>query len=76
MPASARKAANLSIDQELLHEARELGVNLSRAAESGLRQAVREARGAAWRRENAAAIASSNAWVEENGLPLDHLRQF
>lgn len=29
-----------------------------------------------WLRGNAAALASSNAWVEENGLPLDKCRQF
>lgn len=29
-----------------------------------------------WLRENAAALESSNAWVEENGLPLDQYRQF
>ncbi|MCM5557375.1 type II toxin-antitoxin system CcdA family antitoxin [Pleomorphomonas sp. JP5] len=32
-----------------------------------------------WRRDNADAIASSNRWVEENGLPLgrfgQHLRR-
>ena len=29
-----------------------------------------------WRRENAEAIASFNAWLETNGLPLDRYRQF
>ena len=71
-----RRATNLSLDQALLHEAKALGVNLSKAAEAGLRQAVRDARSEAWRRENAGAIASSNAWVEANGLPLESYRQF
>lgn len=72
----ARKATNLSLDQALLAEARELGVNVSRAAEDGLRNAVRKARAEAWRRDNADAIASSNAWVEVHGLPLERFRQF
>lgn len=72
----ARKATNLSLDQALLAEARELGVNVSRAAEDGLRNAVRKARAEAWRRDNADAIASSNAWVEVYGLPLERFRQF
>ena len=78
MPAqrSIRKAANLSLDQALLQEAKAFGVNVSRAAEAGLRDAVREAKAAAWRRENADAIASSNAWVEANGLPLARCRPF
>lgn len=29
-----------------------------------------------WRRENSGAIASSNAWVEQNGLPLSKYRMF
>lgn len=71
-----RKATNLSIDPDLIEEAKALGVNASRAAEAGLREAVRTAKGEAWLRENAEAIASSNAWVEKNGLPLAKYRQF
>jgi antitoxin CcdA len=78
MSASPRtaKAANLSIDRELLLEAKRLGINVSRAAEAGLRGAVGEARAAEWQRENAEAIASANTWVEANGLPLAGYRQF
>jgi antitoxin CcdA len=72
----AAKATNLSIDNDLVVEARRLGINVSRAAEAGLREAVREARAAEWRRENAEAIASANAWVEAIGLPLARYRQF
>ena len=71
-----RKATNLSLDPELLLEAKGLGINVSRAAEAGLRQAVSDARAAEWRRENAEAIASANAWVDANGLPLERYRQF
>ncbi len=41
-----------------------------------LRERVGEgvARAEAWRRENAAALESSNAWVEANGLPLARCR--
>ena len=76
MTAAARKATNLSLDPGLLSEARDLGVNVSRAAEAGLREAVRAAKAEAWRRENAEAIASANAWVEAHGLPLERYRQF
>jgi antitoxin CcdA len=40
-----------------------------RAAEAGLREAVRAARAEAWQRENAGALASSNDWAEAHGLP-------
>ncbi len=72
----SRKPTNLSLDRALLHEARALGVNLSRAAETGLRQAVAEAKAEAWRHENAEALRSSNAWAEAHGLPLERYRPF
>ena len=39
---SRRKATNLSLEPDLVAEARRLGVNLSRAAEDGIRRAVRD----------------------------------
>lgn len=75
-PTAARKPTNLTLDPALLSEARSFGVNLSQAAEAGLRRAVAAAKAEAWQRENAAALASSNAWAETHGLPLDRYRQF
>ena len=71
-----KKPTNLTLDPGLLSEARTYGVNLSQAAEAGLRQAVQDAKAAAWKRENAEALRSSNRWVEENGLPLEKYRPF
>lgn len=71
-----RKPTNLTLDSSLLTEARSFGVNLSQAAEAGLRRAVAEAKAQAWQRENATALASSNAWIDAHGLPLDQYRQF
>lgn len=71
-----KKPTNLSLDQGLLSEARSFGVNLSQAAEAGLRRAVRDAKAEAWKRENAKALASSNEWVAQNGLPLEKHRPF
>ena len=76
MSQALRKPVNLSLDPALLAEARELGINASRAAEAGLRAAVAAARAEAWRRENAAALESSNDWVAANGLPLAPHRPF
>ena len=74
--APLRKAANLSISQVLLAEARELGINISRSAEKGIERAVIEARREAWLKENADALESSNRYIDERGLPLDGYRQF
>lgn len=76
MQAATKKPTNLSLDQALLQEARSFGVNLSQAAEAGVRQAVISAKEAHWKRENTKALQSSNDWVETNGLPLDQYRQF
>ncbi len=73
---SVRKAANLSIDAGLLSEAKALSVNISRAAEVGIAEAVRKEKERLWREENREALESWNAWVEENGLPLAKYRQF
>lgn len=72
----ARRPTNISLNRALVQEARALGVNLSQACERGLVQQIAEARSAQWLDENRAAIASSNAFVEANGLPLAALRQF
>lgn len=73
---SIRKAANLSIDAALLAEAKALSVNVSRAAEAGIAEAVRKEKERAWKEENREAIAQWSQWVEENGLPLAKYRQF
>lgn len=71
-----KKATNLSLDQELLKDARALGVNLSEAAEKGVSEAVRKAKGETWLAENREAMEAWGRWVEENGLPLDEYRMF
>lgn len=76
MNAQLKKATNHTLDTTLVEEARDLEVNLSRAAEEGLRQALRQARADRWRANNAEALESSNAWVEQHGLPLARHRAF
>jgi len=67
---------NVTLDSGLVAEAKELGVNISRAAAAGLETAVAEARTERWLRENRGALHSSNAFVEAHGLPLKNLRRF
>ena len=71
-----RRPTNVSINERLLAEARALDVNISRAAESGLARAIAERRTELWLSENRAALESSNAYVEQNGLPLAKYRSF
>ena len=73
---AVRQAANLSIDADLMKEAKGLDVNLSRAAEAGIAEAVAAEKARLWKIENRAAIESWNAYVEEHGIPLAEFRQF
>ncbi|NML12573.1 type II toxin-antitoxin system CcdA family antitoxin [Sphingobium sp. AR-3-1] len=73
---ATRKATNLSLDVDLVADAKELGINLSRACEEALRSEIAAERGRRWKEDNAAGIAASNAYVEKHGLPLEKYRQF
>ncbi|HET7282469.1 MAG TPA: type II toxin-antitoxin system CcdA family antitoxin [Sphingomicrobium sp.] len=71
-----KTATNVSLDSALVAEAKQLGVSISQASNRGLEEAVKKARGERWLEENKAALDSSNAWVEANGLPLEKYRLF
>lgn len=73
---AVRQPANLSIDARLMKEARGLDVNISRAAEAGIAEAVRAEKTRRWQEENREAIESSNEYVRRNGLPLAKYRLF
>lgn len=77
MTSDSRKAAtNITLPPALLQTARQLEVNISRAAEAGVRQAVAAKQAERWLAENQEAIASSNAYVAAHGLPLEKHRVF
>lgn len=76
MNHQTRKPTNLSLDRALVEEARALNVNLSRAAEDGLRAAVKAEKERKWKQDNREAMDGINKWVEENGIPLAKYRQF
>jgi len=71
-----KRATNVSLDVELLSEAKALHINISQAAETGVAQAIARRRSELWLAENQEAIESSNAFVEKYGLPLAKHRMF
>lgn len=71
-----RKATNLTLDQRLVAEAKELEINVSRIAEEAISEAVRAEKNRRWKEENREALESWNEWVRENGLPLEKYRLF
>lgn len=76
MTKATKQTTKVMIDQSLLDEAKSLGLNISRAAETGIEAAVRAEKERVWLAENAEAIASYNRYIDENGLPLAKYRVF
>ena len=72
----AKKAANLSINKDLLAEARDLKINLSATLEEALQEKVRDKRRKQWLEENKVAIKACNELAEKNGLFSDKYRVF
>jgi antitoxin CcdA len=75
-PPPPKRATNVSLREDLVAQAKDLGISLSQACEAGLADAVRQAREAKWLEENREAIDWSNDYVARNGLPLAKYRMF
>lgn len=76
MTTTARRRTNITVEADLLDEARDLGLNVSAIARAALAAEVAKAREQAWQDENRAAFASVNDWIRDNGVPLDRYRRF
>lgn len=74
--APRKKAVNVSLDAELLAEAKEFGTNLSATLERALREELREKRELKWREENKEANAAYNRFIRKHGLLSDDRRKF
>ncbi|MCJ1885368.1 type II toxin-antitoxin system CcdA family antitoxin [Pseudomonas sp. LA21] len=75
-PQAPKKATNLSLNSDLLKQARELDVNLSAVLEEALADVVKERLSQRWLEQNRAAIEAYNQHVEEAGVFSDGLRSF
>lgn len=71
-----KKATNLSINKELLAEARNLNINLSATLEQALTEKVRQEKRKRWLENNRDAIDACNELTEQNGLFSDKHRAF
>ncbi len=70
MPLATKRKTSLTLDAEVLDDAKALDINVSAVAESALRSAVASARRLQWVNQNAKAFAAQAAWHERNGHPL------
>lgn len=71
-----KRAANLSINADLLSKAKALDINLSATLEQALIEALRKRQRDQWIAENQAAIDAFNEHVDKHGVFSDGLRSF
>lgn len=75
-PQAPKKAANLSVNADLLSRARELNINLSATLEQALIQALEQRRREEWLDRNRDAIDAYNEHVEAHGVFSAGIRSF
>ena len=74
--SASKKAVNLSIDADLLREARDRNINLSATLERALTAFLNQSRRDRWLADNKLGIEAYNDDVDENGAFGDRLRRF
>jgi len=74
--SAPKKATNITLSADVLSDAKALGINLSQACDQFLRDMVRREHERRWEAENAEFIATYNAGVASDGLPLEAWRTF
>jgi antitoxin CcdA len=75
-PEAPKKSVNLSINRDLLRQAKEHGINLSRELEQRLSGILLELKRRQWQEENRKAIEEYNRRIEAHGVFSDGLRSF
>lgn len=65
-----RKPVNLTVREDILADAKSLGLNTSKAAEAGIQFAVKKAKEERWLKENKKSLDAYNKRIEEKGLLL------
>jgi len=71
-----QKATNLSINSDLLRQAKEYGINLSATLEQSLEALVRKKKEKQWLEETAEAVEEYNEYIQEHGTFGDKVRRF
>lgn len=71
-----KKAVNLTVNSDLLRQARAAGVKLSQVFERALELETRALQQARWLEDNAEAIEAYNVHVARDGVFSDGLRKF
>ncbi len=70
MVSTTKRKTSLTLNAEVLADAKALDINVSAVAEAALKNAVASARHAQWLQQNAEVFAAQAAWHERHGHPL------
>lgn len=76
MNHSPKRPVNVKAREDLVAEAKALGINLSATFETALEEAVKAARIARWREENREAFAAYDKRIESSGVFSAGKRRF
>ncbi len=71
-----KKPTNLTVNSDLLSQAKDYKINLSATLENALADALKAKKIDLWKEENREAIISYNKKIEEIGLFSDEIRMF
>ena len=74
--SARKKSTNLTINTDLLRQAKELGINMSKLLEDRLAEVVQEKKRQQWLEENGAALDEYGRFLEAKGLFSDSVRRF
>jgi len=73
---AGKKPVNLSVDANLLAEAKALDIALSAEFEALLERLVAEKKHSQWKAEVQESISKYDAYIDKNGLFSDEIREF
>ncbi len=73
---SRKKAVNITLDEDILQEAKSLKINLSQTLEETLAELIKNENRRRWLEENREAIEDYNKRITHNGTFSDGLRRF
>ena len=71
-----KKPANLTVNMDLLNQAKSLNLNISSILEAALSDVVKQKKREQWLEENSDAIKEYNDQVSKSGLFSDEMRTF
>jgi antitoxin CcdA len=74
--SAPKRPTTLTINSDLIFQAKNLHINISSVLESALVEKVKQTKKEQWLEENIDAINTYNSNVEKNGVFSDELRSF